>query len=182
MMEGLLNQVRRAATEAGQANATTRHGTVSSYDPDNYAVKVLIQPEGVVTGWLPLKAVWIGNGWGFFAAPSIGDAVEVEFQEADGGVGSVGWRFFNDSERPLSVPTGELWIVHKHGQSIKLTTDGAVTLDDAQGAQIKLKGDGTISSAGNWTHSGTFKANDIELTTHVHKNVQAGSALSGGPQ
>jgi uncharacterized protein involved in type VI secretion and phage assembly len=144
-------------------------------------VKVEIQPDGVLTGWLPLKSAWVGNGWGIFFAPSIGDAVEVDFQEADGGVGTVGWRFFNDAERPLSVPSGEMWMVHASGASVKLTADGALTLDDGAGAEIRLAG-GAITSAGNWTHTGTFKANDIELTAHVHKNVTAGSALSGGPQ
>jgi phage baseplate assembly protein gpV len=44
-----------------------------------------------------------------------------------------------------------------------------------------LNGDGTIASAGNWTHSGTFSANGIGLTTHHHGGVAAGSGTSGGP-
>lgn len=188
-MEALLNQVRRAAAEEALSRATTRHGTITGYDPDNHAVKVSIQPEGTLTGWLPLKALWIGNGWGMFAAPSIGDAVEIDFQEADGGVGSVGWRFFNDLERPLSVPAGEFWLVHKHGQSVKLTTDGALILDDGAGAVIKLKGDGNIElSATRWDHTGDIHvdgdvfAGTVSLKHHLTQGVTAGPSLSGEPQ
>lgn len=181
MIEGFMNQVRRAASEAGQSQATTRHGTISSYDPDNYAVRVELQPDGTLTGWIPLKAIWAGNGWGAFFAPAIGTAVEIDFQEADGGVGSAGLSFFNDVERPLSVPSGEFWLVHESGASVKLTNDGALALADGAGATIALAG-GLITSTGNWTHSGTFAANGIELTTHVHGDVQTGSDNTGAPE
>ena len=179
-MEAFLNQVRRAAEGAGSTRATTRHGTVSSYDPANYAIKVELQPDGTLTGWLPLKSPWVGNGWGLFVAPTIGDAVEVDFQEADGGVGSVGWRFFNDSERPLSVPAGEAWLVHQSGASIKLTNDAELALDDGAGATIILGG-GNITSTGTWTHTGSLSANGIGLTTHHHTGVQPGSGNSAEP-
>ena len=182
MIEGLLNQVRRAAEDSAQSQAVTRHGTISSYDPSNHAVKVELQPDGTLTGWIPLKASWVGNGWGMFAAPQIGSAVEVSFQEADGGVGSAGLSFFNDVERPLSVPAGEFWLVHASGAFVKLTNDGALALGDGHGAQMLLPGDGTITSAGDWTHTGTFIANGISLTAHVHKNTQPGSGLSGVPE
>ena len=185
-MEGLINHARRAAQEvlAGQAN--TRHGTVDGYDPANHAVRVKLQPDGTLTDWMPLKSAWIGNGWGMYFAPSIGDAVEVNFQEADGGVGSVGWRFFNDSERPLSVPTGEAWLVHASGASVKLTADGSLKLDSGAGALITLKA-GNITSTGTWTHTGTLTASvDVvgggkSLKNHIHSGVTAGSSNTGAP-
>ena len=106
-MEHLKNQMRQAAQLAANVIAKPRHGLISSYDPANHAVKVTIQPEGVETGWLPLKSLWIGNGWGLFCAPNIGDAVEVTFQEGSVEAGSAGHRFFNDEDRPLNVPAGE---------------------------------------------------------------------------
>ncbi len=187
-MEALLNEVRRAAMEATASRAVTRHGTITGYDPGTHAVKVALQPDGTLTGWLPLKALWVGNGWGAFAAPSIGDAVEVDFQEADGGVGSVGHRFFNDQDRPLLVPSGEFWLVHARGQSLKLLNDGSAVLDDGHGATVRLNGDGSISSAGSWTHRGNLLitngdvlADKVSLKTHRHLGVQAGSSTSGPP-
>jgi len=128
MMRHLLNAQRAAAQQAGQGRAATRHGTVSSYDPGAYAVKVLLQPDNALTGWIPLKSAWVGNGWGLFCPPSIGDAVEVDFQEDDGGAGSVGLRFFNNADRPLPCPSGEFWLVHGSGSLLKFLNDGSVEL------------------------------------------------------
>lgn len=184
---GLMNHMRRAAEEASAARAGTRHGIVDAYDPNNHAVKVRLQPDDTLTDWLPLKSAWIGNGWGLFLAPSIGDAVEVDFQETDGGVGSVGWRFYNDSERPLSVPSGEAWLVHKAGASIKLTTDGKITLTDPHGTVLALDNAGNVAITGNVTVSGSITAqgdvigNGTHLHTHTHSGVQTGSGNTGAP-
>lgn len=182
MMEQLLNHARRVAAEVAARRAPLRHGTIDGYDPASHAVRVALQPDGTLTDWLPLKTAWAGNGWGLFLAPSIGDAVELAFQEADGGVASVGWRFFNLAARPLPVASGEAWLVHKSGASLKLTNDGHLTLADGHGASIALNGDGTITSAGNWTHAGSFTANGIGLASHHHGGVTAGSGVSAGPQ
>lgn len=195
-MEGLLNQVRRAAQESAQNRAVTRHGIVKSYDPDNHAVKVELQPDGLLTGWLPLKSLCAGNGWGVYAPPAIGTAIEVHFQEADGGVGTAGQSFFNDEDRPLAVPAGEIWLAHANGASIKLQNDGTMTLDDGHGASIRFGGDGTITSAATqWNHTGPIAVTDgdittnqdviadsISLKTHTHGGVQTGSGDTGGPE
>lgn len=204
-MDQFLNHMRRAAEEASSSRAATRHGLVDSYDPNNHAVKVRLQPDNTLTDWVPLKSAWIGNGWGLFLAPSIGDAVEIDFQEDDGGVGSVGWRFFNDSDRPMNVPAGEAWLVHKTLSSIKLTTDGKltltdkagstvvmdgtgkITLTDAHGTVLQLDNAGNVAITGNLTVSGTVVAQGnvtgqgTSLHTHVHSGVTAGGGNSGAP-
>lgn len=179
-MQGILNHARRVAEEAMSSRATNRQGTVDGYDPGNYAIRVMLQPDGTLTDWIPLKSAWVGNGWGLFLPPSIGDLVEVSFQEADAGVGSGGWRFFNNVDRPLPVPSGEAWLVHKSGASIKLTNGAGITLADGAGASINLFG-GVITSAGTWNHTGTIAANGIGLTTHHHIGVTTGSGTSGAP-
>lgn len=187
-MEDLLNQMRRTAQEAQQLNAVTRHGIITSYDPNAHAVKVELQPDGTLTGWIPLKALWVGNGWGAVFAPAIGTAVEVQFQEADGGVGSAGLSFFNDDERPPSVPAGEAWLVHASGASIKLGNDGSLVFDSGAGATLQLKGDTITSSAAHWNHngpivvtSGDVTADGKSLKTHLHGGVQSGSSNTGAP-
>ena len=125
-MKHLLNQLKSTAQQATQGRANTRHGTISSYDAGAYAVKVMLQPDNVETGWLPLKSIFIGNGWGIFCPPSIGDAVEIDYQEGDNEVGSIGMRFFNDQDRPLPCPSGEFWLVHKSKSLFKFHNDGSV--------------------------------------------------------
>jgi len=155
-MRHFLNSVKATAQMANQG-LNTRQGTISGYDPSTYSVKVMIQPDGVLTGWIPLKSLWIGNGWGLFSPPSIGDAVEINYQEADGFGGSVGLRFFNDQDRPLPCPSGEFWLVHKSGSLLKFHNDGtveAVTSSDLNATvggnlTASVKGDASITAAGN---------------------------------
>ena len=174
MMKHFLNTLKGAAQQAGAINASTRHGTVSSYDPNAYAVKVMLQPDNVETGWLPLKSAWIGNGWGLFCPPSIGDAVELAFQEADGGVGSAGLRFFNDQDRPLPCPSGEFWLVHQSGSLLKFHNDGSVELHTAQDLNATVAGDANVavtgtltSSAAQWNHTGPVKLDGTLTVTDV---------------
>ncbi len=172
-MKKLLNIMRLQALLAQSGRVQTRLGTVVAYNPDDYTVKVAIQPEGVHTGWIPLGAAWVGNGWGMFAPPSGGELVEVEFQEGSPESGIAVARLFNDEERPLPVPGGEFWLVHRLGASFKLTNDGAGTFSDGHGASVRLNGDGTITSEGAWTHGGSM--------TVVGEIVgQGGMAISGG--
>ncbi len=74
-MNNLINSIRLVSQTAGQGLARTRIGTVTSYDPNTYSAKVLLQPEGVEIGWLPITSAWSGNGWGLFSPPTSGDTV-----------------------------------------------------------------------------------------------------------
>lgn len=184
-MRGLLNTMKLHAQQQVGQIATVRVGQVSSYDPGNYSAKVLLQPEGAETGWLPVMSQWVGNGWGLFSPPTPGDLVEVQFIDGDFTQGVVCLRFFNDLARPLNVPSGELWLVHKSGAYVKLTNDGKLSLSDGHGASIALNGDGTIASTGTWTHTGQFTASvDVigggkSLKTHTHSDPQGGN--TGAP-
>ena len=180
MMKELLNAQKGLAQQVSDSKASTRHGIVSSYDPNAYAVKVTLQPDGVVTGWLPLKSIWVGQEWGLFCPPSIGDAVEIDYQEGDRGVGSAGLRFFNDQDRPLPCPSGEFWMVHKSGSLLKFHNDGTVELTTASdlnatvGGSLNASVSGDInSSAAQWTHQGPLTVNGKITGTK-------GMAVSGG--
>jgi phage baseplate assembly protein V len=178
-----------------------RAGEVTGYDPDSYCAKVKIQPEGVTTGWIPIGAEWIGNGWGMFAPPSLGDQVEVEFLEGNFELGIVKSRIFSDVQRPVAVESGEFWLLHKLGQSVKLMNSGAVAIDDGHGAAAVFNGDGTITSeASTWNHTGPINVDGdvtstgtvtatvdaigggISLKTHVHGGVLPGGATTGLPE
>ena len=147
----------------------------------------MLQPEGVLTDWIPLKAMMVGNGFGVFMAPTVGEACEVDFQEGDASAGSAGWRFFNNVERPLNVPAGEIWLVHSTGASIKMATSGSITLTDPSGTILQLANNGAMAITGNVTVSGSVTAagevtgNGKHLSTHTHSGVTPGGGTSGAP-
>ena len=203
-MKRLLNQVRIQAQAALSDRSSVKTGLVSGYDATNYSVKVTLQPENIETGWLPLLSPWVGNGWGMFCAPSIGDMVEVQFEQGGAEAAFACMRFYNNTDRPLSVPSGEFWLVHKLGQSFKLTNDGKVTVTDKAGSVIVMNGDGTgtvtfgggltinanTTINGNVQVSGTITAPNVVGTTnvtfggksgvgHVHSDPQGGT--TGAP-
>jgi phage baseplate assembly protein V len=128
-MKQLLNQMRMQARMAASDTSLPKTGIVTSYDPDHYAVKVELQPEGIKSGWLPLLSPWVGNGWGMFCAPSVGDMVELQFEQGDAEAAFACLRFFNNQARPLAAPSGEFWLVHASGSFAKLTNDGKLLLN-----------------------------------------------------
>lgn len=124
-MNGLTNALHQT-----QQNDTSgpRTGTISSYDPSNGVVKVLIQPEGRESNWMKLDCPGVGNGWGMQIGPQIGDEVTVSFDSSDPNLGKVTARHTNSQNLPLAVPSGELWMVHPTGSIFKLHNDGSVEL------------------------------------------------------
>lgn len=158
-----MNHMRLQASLAQGDRSTVRIGTVSSYHPENYSCKVLIQPENVETGWLPILSPWVGNGWGLFAPPALGDMVDVHFQEGSIEAGFVSQRFFNDSDRPLPVQPGEFWLVHQSGSLLKFLNDGSVELNTRQGLTATV---GAYLTA-NVTGKVTVTAQEVDITCDV---------------
>lgn len=196
----LQNAIIARAVAAGNLKSHPKIGTISGYDPSKQAVKVQLQPDGNQTGWLPLGSLWVGNGWGLVCAPVLGSQVEVTFVDGNDEAGSANLRFFSNVEAGPAAPAGEFWLVHKSGQSVKLTNDGKLTLNDGHGATVTLDGAGNINSqATQWTHTGpvhftdnvqvdkTLTANtDVigggkSLKTHTHGGVQSGGSNTGPP-
>lgn len=157
------NLMRREAERAMARAARTRVGTVSNYDPATYSAKVRIQPEGVETGWLPIATPWVGNAWGLFAAPQIGDVVEVNFQEGGKEAGIVGLRHFGNVLQPLPVPSGEFWLQHASGSCLKFKNDGSVELHAAGDLNATVAGQANLTVAGKVVAS----AQEFDLTGDV---------------
>lgn len=145
-MNHIRNHMLLAADMAAGRRATTRVGTVTSYDPDGHAAVVQLHPDSALTGWLPVASQWIGAGWGLFAPPTPGDLVEVQFVDDNLEVGFICQRFFTNKNVPLNVDSGEFWLVHKLGAFLKLTNDGKLTVTDKAGSTVVLNGDGTATA------------------------------------
>lgn len=163
-MARLRSNLAQHARMVAEGLAAARLGLVSSYDPDTYAVKVKIQPDDVETGWLPIITAGAGNSWGLYSAPMNGDQALVVFQEGDAQIGICLGFLYSDEDRPLSVPAGETWAVHKSGAFVKLTNDGK------------------INSHGPWEHDGTFHAtgaitSEADITDHTAADGSGGVSM-----
>lgn len=151
-MSEMQNAMTVAAMRAGDARQNTRLAIVDAYDPETFSVKVKLQPSGVLTGWLPVASCFVGNGWGMFAAPTIGDMVQVDCQEGDIDAGMVTGAIFNDIDRPLAVPSGDFWLVHRSGSMLKFHGDGVIEMT----AATELRTAATV-----WNHTGPVNVDGL---------------------
>jgi phage baseplate assembly protein V len=157
--ERIFREVRRIVMGMLAQAGTHRRGTVTSVDPaGTYAVKVLFQPEGVASGWLPLKAHAIGSGWGIVALPNIGDQVLIAAPENDISQGVVIGAVYSDTQRAPPSQAGEYMLVHQNGSFLKITNDG----------KVSINGDVEID----------MTAPALEITTTGAVNVTAGGAVT----
>jgi phage baseplate assembly protein V len=190
----------QAALAAGKVGKP-KGGLVTDYDPEAHAVKVLLQPEGIETGWLTISTAMAGPGYGVFAGPMNGVQAMVSFLEGDREVGWVTGFLPSDADAPPSVPAGEIWIVHKDGGFLKLTNDKAVRVNSTDKLIIVVEGDATLtvngdlsatvqgdaslaidgdvtSSANSWSHTGDVSVDgDIDSTGTI---TAATDVIGGG--
>lgn len=166
----ITNIMRREAQRAQAQKSLPRFAVVTSYDPNHYAAKVLIQPEAYETGFLPIATPWVGNGWGLFAPPTPGDVVEVHYQEGGKEAAYIALRFYGNVAQPVAVNSGEFWLVHKSGSLLKFLNDGTVHLT----ATGKV-----IGSAAEWDLTGNLiVTGDITATGNVYDQNQVNGSMA----
>jgi uncharacterized protein involved in type VI secretion and phage assembly len=134
--------------------AQPRIGVVSSSNPQTATARVLLQPENVLTGWLPVLTQWCGSGWGMVCPPSPGDQVLIIPQEGDAQHGIIVGRLFSNSVRPPSADPGEIALTHQSGCSVRLLNSGIVAIQgdlhvsgnvyDSYGSLSQLRNDYNI--------------------------------------
>ena len=127
-MDRFLNALKAQAAALDRSVGQPRFGLVTSVDPARYAAKVALQPEGVLTGWLPVLSAWTGAGWGMVCLPAPGTQVLVVPQEGDAEHGVIVGAAYSDSARPPAGAIGELWLVHHSGTALWLSNDGTVRI------------------------------------------------------
>lgn len=156
-MDDFINIMKSHAGQMDQRAGQPRFAVVSSVDPVNFTAQVTIQPEGVLSGWLPVLSPWVGAGWGIACPPAPGDQVLVLWQEGDADQGVIIGRAWSASDTPPGAPVGELWLLHKSGSTIKLHNDGSIE-----------------SVAPSWTHTG-----DLHVSGNVYDGVGSLARLRG---
>lgn len=173
-MENFWNAVKGRAAALDGLSGQARFAVVASFDAAAYAARVTLQPEGVLSGWLPVLAGWVGAGWGMAAPLSPGDQVLVLGQEGDAEQAVVIGRVWSNREAPPAAPVGELWLVHQSGSFIRLRNDGTIAM---QAKTVSIEGDlmvsGEISDRGG-TH-GSVDTLRQAYDGHTHPDAQGGS-------
>jgi hypothetical protein len=143
-MNRLSNALKRDASTMDAMKGQTRFGIVESYDPNTYAVKVMIQPDGVLSGWLPLPAVSVGSNT-VVAGPNIGDQVSLSAVEGAGEQLIVMGRHFDVMNTPpISPATGTP------------VQSGEVGMFGADGSYIHLTGGNIFAACGTLTLTGSL--------------------------
>ena len=59
-MHRFLNALKAQSAAQDRAQGQPRFGLVTSVDTSRMAARVTLQPEGVLSGWLPIASPWIG--------------------------------------------------------------------------------------------------------------------------
>jgi phage baseplate assembly protein gpV len=162
--------LKRHAVGAVMQFGVCRFGLVESVDPNTYTAKVNLQPDGELTGWLPIASQWIGNGWGLVSPPNAGDQVILAPHEADADNLVIVGRVYSQSQMPPVAASGEFWLVHSTGSFIKLTNDGNIE------SQAPIwKHTGSLEVTGGITAGfGTSDSVTLQHHTHDQPNDSAG--------
>ncbi len=170
-MERFVNAMKSHAAALDRATGQARFGIVTSVDPARSAARVALQPEGVVTGWLPVLSAWVGAGWGMACPPAPGDQVLVLAQEGDSDHGVIVGRAWSDQARAVAAPVGELWLVHATGSFVKLCNDGS----------IQMRGD--LRVAGDvYDRHGSLDRLRRHYDAHTHDDPQGGAVSTPNQQ
>ncbi len=150
-METIFEAIRMQAELAHRRSAQPRIGIVTSSDHQTATARVLLQPEGVMTGWLPVLTAWTGSGWGMACPPSTGDQVLIIFQEGDVEHGIILGCLYSNAVRPPEARHGEFTLRHRSGSAIRLLNSGVIVVEgdlhvsgdiyDTHGSLSKLRND-----------------------------------------
>jgi len=172
-MDDFWNAVKARAGAMDGLAGVARFGLVSSFDPTAYAARVMMQPENVLSGWLPILSAWVGLGWGLAAPLTPGDQVLVVAQEGNSEHGVIIGCVWSAIDTPMATPVGELWMQHQTGSFLKLLNDGTIAV---QAGTVNVTGNlvvtGDISDRGG-AH-GTVAALRNAYDTHTHADPQGG--------
>lgn len=179
----LINSLKEQALITQSNIAHTQLGVITAYDPSIFQVKVQLYVEteddpALITNFIPLASPWIGNGWGMYASPNLGDMVLVSFQNGDYQSPIAALRVFAGNQPVKNVPSGEFWLFHQSGSFIKMKNDGSieinsntVKLGNLASSLHKLVTDDLISAYNNHRHTdpqgGTTGVPTTLLTTSV---------------
>lgn len=142
--EALRNFIHREVLRVLDRRSRRVPCLVDSYNPSQHTVKVKLQPEGTLTGWVQIQCDQVG--WQI--APNIGDPGWIEFHEMDRRAAVFVASNHNDlNPPPAQIQAGEWRYQPKVGSGtfVYFKNDGSITLEDKAGSQVFLDGAGNIA-------------------------------------
>lgn len=167
--DALHDAIKRVVSSMLAGQAQHRHAVISSVNPVDHTVKVMIQPEGVLSGWIPCGTVGVGAA-SLVIPPNEGDQVLIAPADGNADHWRVVSRIFDDTNTvPVSPITG------------KPPVSGEVGIF-ANGAYLHMSG-GTIYLAGDvhvdgeiYDRHGSLDRLRQHYDQHVHGGVKPGSS------
>jgi phage baseplate assembly protein gpV len=167
-MMHLLNGMRAIADGVASQRGVNRWGIITSAQKTDagYLVKVMLQPDGVQTGWMPVLAHAVGAGWGIVSPPMAGMQAFVAPDLGNGEHGVVLGMSYSTQTMPPVPSNG---FRQSKGTAVE---PGEITLVSKAGAVVRLCSDGTIYIKGNVNLEGN-------LTVQGDIVAQAGASAGG---
>lgn len=156
-MQAFINGIKAHVGAMINQIAQGRIGIVSAVDPARHMAKIILQPEGVMSGWLPVAA-----GWSMLELPAVGQQVLAVPQEGDADSMHVVGRVFAPAggDVPYQAPTGFASPGVNTGNTATHIVPGKeCLLRNAAGAVIRLCADGSIYTRGTLNHDGALNVN-----------------------
>lgn len=177
-MRELMEQMRMQAMTAMQGVVSSRWAVISAYDPNSYAIKANIQPEGTETGWLPILSNWVGPSWGDFAGPLIGMQCLLIFAHGNMQDPIAAGQAWSTQAPPVPVPSGERLIQHSTGSLLHFDNEGNVTMTANQAMTLNAPAGCTINA--NTTINGNVQTNGNIMASQniTDLNGQGGSVAT----
>lgn len=179
-MDRLLNILKGHASALDNSHARPRFALVTSVDPSTATARVALQPEGVLTGWLPILSPSTGSGWGIWCPPTPGDQVLVLAQDDDAEQGVIVGLAFSLGDLPPPAAAGELWLVHRSGSSIRLLNSGVINMVGPVSIQGTVAVSGDVLVAGDISDQHATLA-DLRAHYNVHSHIDSRGGTTSAP-
>lgn len=169
----------------------------TSYDPDKHAIKGMLMPHRVETGWIPIGSHHIGNGFGMLVGPKPGsaekldgDQFDIVFDQGDPNTPIAALRLFSAKDKPPRVESGEMLLRHESGNSFLFDKNKEITIRHHKGGTQHWDKDGKVTittkdqdftvDAGKGSHTFKAKGHTFDGPVNVRGSVTATEDVTAG--
>lgn len=171
-LDEYLEIVRREAGILIGQRALPSSLVTTSYDPKKHAIKGMLMPHGVETGWVPIGVQGAGKNFGIFIGPHAGDPQKldgdqfsIEFENGDPNTPVARHRLSSDQDTPVETQSGEHNHISQFNHVIHAALkDGSLSIgtNDKDVAGQNQNSNPTLSHSAKSSKSG-------KSVTHTHQ-------------